>query len=764
MTTPAPDPRRDALVALCLALATVLLYWPVHAYDFVNLDDVDYIRRNVPVLAGLTLASVRWAFTTLWTSFWMPLTWLSFMVDSQLYGTGAGGYHVTNVLLHAASTVVVFVLLVRATGECWPSAFVAGLFALHPLHVESVAWVTERKDVLSTLVMLLTLGCYGRWVARPTAGRYLVTLVVFVLGLMAKPMFTTGAVLLLVVDLWPLRRFRGLPPVRLLVEKVPFVVLAVPFAMVTMLAGRHVVAPGELTDIPLAARLAAVCESYVTYLARTFWPSGLAVLYPEHLPPPLWQTALAALGLLAVTGFALAEARGRPWLTAGWLWYVLALVPVSGIVRIGNFASADRFTYVPLLGIFVVAAWAANELATPPARRWVAVGFAGGVLTVCATVARSQLAYWHDGITLFERTIAVTGANPIAQYMLGLALADRGRTDEAMTRYAESLRLRPDYAHAHTSLGRLLLDRGRLDDAVAHLSAALRSDPEDAFAHDALAHVFVQQGRYDEAIAHYVQALRFEPDVPAIHIGYGAALAARGRLKEATAEYAAALRVRPDDAEAHDNLANALAAQGRVDEALAEYAAALRLRPDFAAAHLNLALFLAERGRFADAIEHYRAALRIRPDDARAHADLGNALAADGKLDEAILEYTEALRLEPGYAGAHNNLANALVMLGRVDEGIAHYGEALRLDPGYAEAHYNLGMVEADRGRSAAAIGHYTEAVRIRPDYAAAHRQLGIVLGTEGRIEEARVHLAEALRIDPADAASRQALETLGRR
>ena len=756
------ESRSDAPVALLLALATLLLYWPVHGYDFVNLDDVDYVRRNAPVLAGLTLASVRWAFTTLWTSFWMPLTWLSFMVDSQLYGTGPGGYHVTNVLLHVASTILVFLLLARATGRRGPSAFVAGLFALHPLHVESVAWVTERKDVLSTLFMLLTLWCYGRWVARRSAARYLVTLLVFVLGLMAKPMFTTAALLLLVLDLWPLRRFSGVPPVGLLVEKIPFLALALPFAMVTMLAGHHVVARAELTDVPIAARFASACESYLTYLVRTAWPSGLAVLYPEHLPPPLWRTGLAALGLVTVTGVALAAARRRPWVTAGWLWYVVALVPVSGIVRIGNFASADRFTYVPLLGIFVVAAWTANELATTRGRRYVALGLAAAALATCATVARVQLGYWRDGITLFERTIAVTDDNPVVQYMLGLALADRGRTDDAMARYAESLRLRPDYAHAHTSLGRLLLDRGRVDEAIAHLTAALHSDPEDAFAHDALAHVLEQQGRHAEAIAHYVEALRIEPDVPAIHTGYGAALAAQGRLKEAAAEYAAALGTRPDDAEAHNNLANALAAQGRGDEALAHYAAALRLRPDYARAHVNLALFLAERGRFPDAIEHYRAALRLRPDDARLHADLGNTLAAQGKLDDAVAHYTEAIRLEPGYAGAHNNLANALVMLGRVDEGVAQYDEALRLDPDYAEAHYNLGMVEADRGRTAAAIEHYTVAVRIKPDYAAAHRELGILLESRGQMDQARAQLAEALRLDPSDAAAKRALAGLG--
>ncbi len=713
-------------LAVVLAIVTIALYWPVHGYDFINFDDVDYVRANPPVLAGLTLASVRWAFTSLLGSFWIPLTWLSFMLDSQLYGTGAGGYHVTNALLHVASSVLLFEILRRATGQPWPSAFVAGLFALHPLHVESVAWVTERKDVLSTLFLFLTLAAYGAYAARPTMRRYLLTLLVFVLGLMAKPMLVTLPILLLAVDLWPLDRFPRTPLRRLLVEKIPFLVLSVPAAIVTMSSGGHLDVSAPLAGVPIGPRLLNACENYVVYLVRTIWPSGLCVLYPEY-DAPAWRAVLAGLALAAATVLALRMARRRPYVIAGWVWYLVALAPLVGMVRIGHFATADRFTYIPLIGIFTLVAWTANELATTHRRRVVALTAAAAVLLGATVAARVQLGYWRDPVTLFERTIAVTGPNFVVQYLLGLALVDRGRTDEAMARYAEALRIRPGYVNALTSFGVLLFESGKVDEAIAHYQMALRGDPRDVFAHGNLANALLRQGRTSEALAHYEEALRIRPDVAETHNGYGKALAALGRAQEAIAQYSTAVRLKPDYADGHNNLANALADRGAVDEALAHYAEALRIVPTHVTARANLGRFLAEHGRFDDAIVQYREALRVEPDDARLHVDLGNALAAVGKLGDAVPHFADAVRIDPRYAGAHNNLANALVMLGRVDEGVTHYTEALRLDPQYAEAHRNLGMVLREQGRIDEARRHFDDALRINPDDQAARQQLEAV-------------------------------------
>lgn len=751
--------RADLWLALLLAALTIALYWPVHTYDFVNYDDVDYVVQNAPVRAGLTPASVTWAFSALYVGFWIPLTWLSFMADAQLYGANAGGFHVTNVFLHVASTLLLFVLLTRATGRRWPSAFTACLFAIHPLHVESVAWVTERKDVLSTLFLLLTLASYGRYAARPAAGRYLLTLLVFVLGLMAKPMLTTVPLLLLVVDFWPLRRFSGLPPARLLLEKLPFLALAVAAGLLTMFAGNHIVAHAPLEGVAIGDRVASALESYALYLAKAVWPSGLAPLYPDLVPTPAWSAVLAALSLAAITAVALAMRARRPYLIAGWLWYVVALVPVSGLVKIGPFTMADRFTYVPLIGIFAIAGWGLTELAI--AQRALALALAAVALVGSLAVARRQIEYWRDSVTLIERTIAVTGDNPVAQYLLGLALADQGRTDEAIARYQEVVRIKPDYAHPRASLGQLLFEQGKVDDAIAQYDAALRADPSDAYAHAGLADALQQGGRLDDAISHYAEALRVDPGLSGARNGYGRALAAEGRKAEAAAQYAEVLRQTPENAEGHNNLANVLAEQGRADEAVAHYKAALRVRPGYTAARVNLAILLAEHGRFAEAAEHYAAALRARPDDAHLQGDFGNVLAAQGKLDEAVAHYGEALRIDPDSVSLHNNLGNALALLGRADEAIAQSREALRLDPRYAEAHYNLGIMLLDRGRAGEASGEFSEALRIKPTYAAAHTQLGIALRNQGRPSEAGPQFAEALRLDPSDATAERELAAL---
>ena len=716
--------RVEPWLPVVVAVVTLALYWPVHGYDFINFDDVDYVRANGPVLAGLTPESARWAFTTLLGSFWIPLTWLSFMLDSEVYGTGAGGYHVTNALLHVASSVVLYEILRRATRQPWPSAFVAGLFAVHPLHVESVAWVTERKDVLSTLFLFLTLWAYGAYAARPTTQRYLLTLLVFVMGLMAKPMLVTLPILLLLVDWWPLGRVERTGLRRLLVEKIPFVVLSVPAAFITMFSGGHLDVSAPLEGVPIGTRLLNACENYVVYLGRTIWPSGLCIHYPAY-DAPAWRAVLAGLGLVAATILALRMARRRPYVIAGWGWYLVSLLPLIGMVRIGHFATADRFTYVPLIGIFVLVAWTASELVTTPRRRAAALCTGAIVLTSATVAARIQLGYWRDPVTLFERAIAVTGPNFVPQYLLGLAFVDRGRNDDAMVHYAEALRIRPGYVNALVSMGVLLFERGRVDEAIAHYQMALRGDPRDVFAHGYLANALVSQGRTTEALAHYAEALRIDPNVAETHNGYGKALAAQGRTDEALVEYSTALRLKPHDPDAHNNLANALADRGRVDEALSHYTEALRIRPTHVTARSNLGRFLAEHGRFDDAIVQYREALRIQPDDARLRVDLGNALAASGKLADAVPHFADAVRLDPAYAAAHNNLANALVMLGRVDEGITQYAEALRLDPQYAEA----------------------------------HRNLGLVLREQGRIAEARTHFEEAVRIDPGDQGARQALD-----
>lgn len=727
-TAPAPPPSTpaafDLRIAVALAIAVVILYWPVHGYDFIRFDDPDYVQSNPPVLAGLTWSSITWAFSNLQAGFWIPLTWLSFMLDTQLFGTGAGGYHVTNVLLHAVNAVGLFALLAGATGRRWESAFVAALFALHPQRVESVAWVTERKDVLSTLFLLLTLWCYGVYARRPSIGRYVLTVALYVLGLTAKPMLTTLPFLLLCIDLWPLGRFTRWPTPRLLLEKLPFLFFSGGSAVMAMVGGHHVDASAPFAGVVVGDRLANAAQSVVLYLLRMVAPVGLAVLYPEHPPPPWWQTAATVALLGAVTAGALRLRSSRPYLIAGWLWYLMALVPVSGIVKFGHFALADRFTYVALLGVYVAIAWGAGEWVTGAGRRTAASVAAAIALIGSAACTALQVPYWRDTVTLFQRTIAVTGPNPVAHYILGLEFAERGDRAAAIAHYTEALRLRPGYAHAESSLGLVLFEQGRVDEAIAHYEAALQVEPTEPYAHANLGLALERKGRAAEALDHFARASWVEPRVASFRLNYGRALATAGRRDEAVVEYRAALALAPDSAEAHNNFANLLADQGQADEAFAHYGAALRARPDYATGHANLANFLAQHGRFDDAVAHYTAALRLTPDDAPLRSDLGNALAASGKLDDAVAQYTEALRRQPDNAGTHINLANALAMLGRVDDGLAQYREALALDPSRADAHFNWGIVLEEHGQVADAISHYTAALKIRPDYAEARERL----------------------------------------
>ncbi len=750
--------RRDLEIAVALAVVTLILYWPAHGFDFIQLDDMEYVHSNAPVRAGLTLDSIKWAFTTLLGSFWMPVLWLSFMFDSTFYGPDAGGYHVTNVLLHAASTVVMFELLRRATGRRWPSAFVAALFAVHPLHVESVAWIIERKDTLSTLFLLLTLWAYGAYAAQPTGQRYALTLLLFVLGMMAKPMLMTMPILLLAIDLWPLNRFEGMPPRRLLLEKVPFLVLAVPPAFIAMASGHHLDDGPTIGLGVLAGRAAMACEAYVLYLVKMVWPSGLAVLYPQY-DVPVWRSSLAALLLVAITAAALGLARRRPYVTAGWLWFVVSLLPVSGLVRTGEYAMADRFTYVSLLGIFVIVAWGASELIATRRQQTIAAVLGGAALLALTVVARIQLGYWQNGVTLFERTLAVTSDdNFVIQYVLGLAYAQAGRGDDAITRFNAALRLKPGYANAHASLAQLLAERGDTDEAKAHYEMALSVAPDEGFALVNLGNMMMGEKRYAEAMTQYSSALRANPDNAEAHTGYGRALAEQGRIAEAITHYTTALRLRPENPEAHNNLANALVGQGQDAEAQRHYEAAVRLRPAYEQAQSNFGIFLAERGRFAEAAEHFAAAVKLNPGDANTQSNLGNALAAQGKFEDAVGPFTESVRLDPNSASNQNNLANVFATLGRVDDSLSHYQAALQIEPGYAEAHFNMAMVLAEHDRAAEAIGHYGEAIRLKPDYAAAHAQLGLLLRAQGKLDEATKHFQEALRLDPNDPVARREL------
>jgi tetratricopeptide (TPR) repeat protein len=541
-------------IPIALAALTIAAYARVAGNGFINLDDNDYVTASPHVQAGLTWSSIRWAFTTGHSANWHPLTWLSHMLDCQLYGMNAGGHHLTNLALHVASTLLLFHLFLRTTGALLPSAFVAAVFGLHPLHVESVAWVAERKDVLSAFFWILTTLAYVHWTEKKGPARYALVLALFALGLMSKPMLVTLPFTLLLLDVWPLRR-TGAPFVR---EKIPLFLLAACSSVVTFLVQR---AQGAMTlsdRIPLGLRVENALVSYAAYLGKAVVPARLAVYYPHTAEAyPAWQVAGAALLLAVITWFALRSFRARPWLAVGWLWFVGTLVPVIGLVQVGSQAMADRYTYLPLIGLSAAVAFGAAEF-----RNALAVLLLVGAAAWTALTWR-QVGFWKNDRTLFGHLAEVMPENHLAHHILGCVYLREHRLDEAMAEFHTALRLRPSYAEAHSNLGMALELSGRAPEAIEAYEAALRWSPNLAEAHHNLGRLLATQGHLDAAIAQLEAAVQSNPDLVEAHVNLGNALIAKGRIDAAIAQFEKALELRPGSADVQHRLDAARAAGRR---------------------------------------------------------------------------------------------------------------------------------------------------------------------------------------------------------
>jgi tetratricopeptide (TPR) repeat protein len=536
------DQRTEIGLALSFMILTLVVYGQTVGFGFLHFDDNVYVTDNIQVRSGLTVDSLRWAFTTLEAGFWHPLTWISLMLDAQLYGSWAGGFHLTNVLLHGLATLILFITLSRVTGECWRSAFVAGVFALHPLHVESVAWVAERKDVLSGFFWMTVMASYAWYAARPGPGRYGLLLTFFVLGLMAKPMLVTLPFVLLLLDVWPLDRvlegrdgtergrFRRASLSMLILEKIPLLFLSTGFSILTYWSEHQAGALTAGASYPLEARVINALVSYAVYLEKMLWPAGLAAFYPH---PGIWpghSVFLSGLVLAGISGAVVLLARRRPYLGVGWLWYLGTLVPVIGIVQIGNIAMADRFTYLPLLGPAIMMAWGIPHLFERMGGGWsrrTAWVTGTAFLVVCAILSWQQVRYWNDTETLFLRALAVTGGNYKAHHGLGMALLEQGRFAEAEVHLRQSLGLRDD-------------DRARNDLGVIQMS----------------------QGRFADAEEQFRKASVLNPSVARYWNNHGAALGLQGRTAEAVPLFRRALQIAPAYDEARRNLEQARDRQG----------------------------------------------------------------------------------------------------------------------------------------------------------------------------------------------------------
>ncbi len=555
------------LTGVILAV-TVAVYAGSLNYGFIHLDDYDYVLDNSNVTKGITYESARWAFTTFHACNWHPLTWLSHMLDCELFGLDARGHHMTNLLLHLASTLILFLLLHRATGSLFRSAFVSAIFGVHPLHVESVAWISERKDVLSSFFWMCATWSYICYAQRPATRRYILVPLFFAMGLMAKQMLVTLPFVFLLLDYWPLKRFNLAPASQrdlggpgtntlrfLLWEKAPLFALSAAASAVVFIAQHTGGATASFDTIPFLTRLQNAILSYLLYIFKTAWPMKLAVFYPYPETISLWNAAGSAALLLAITAAVLFKARKFPYLATGWLWYVGTLIPVIGLVQIGAQAHADRYTYLPMIGLLILTVWGASDVANRLKLGGIfTLSAAGAALVVLTIAGYNQASYWRDSITLFTRTIAVTGNNWMAHNSLGSALKDAGRLEESIESYSESIRIRPYFAEAHNNLGVALTAAERGQDAADSFRTALRLKADYAEAHDNLGVVLAQQGMLSEALQHLTRALE----------------------------------LRPLNAKAHNNMGNLLSMMGKRDDAIRHYSEALRINPGHQGARKNL--------------------------------------------------------------------------------------------------------------------------------------------------------------------------------
>jgi protein O-mannosyl-transferase len=595
-------------ICIFLLLSTFAVYSQVQDHAFLNLDDPIYISENPNLKDGLSLESVIWAFTTSYDGNWFPLTWISHLLDYQLFGLSPKGHHLSSLLFHIANALLLFLVLLRMTGALWKSSFVALLFALHPLNIESVAWVSERKNVLSAFFWMLTLWAYTSYIYKPEFKRYLILTFFFVLGLMSKAMLVTLPFVLLLLDYWPLRRFinvnrcetshshKPLSFYYLIIEKVPLLVLSFGSSITTFIVQKFGGAVQSDISVPLKARIINAFVSYINYLKMMIWPKGMAILYPHPGTLPSWQGVVCAMVLLFITILVLQRVKSKPYLAIGWFWYLGTLVPVIGLVQVGVQAMADRYSYIPLIGIFITVAWGLPELV----EEW---GFKNKVLIFLALtyipvlmlLTWTNIHHWKNSISIFRHAISVT---EIAY---------------------------PDFAIVHNNLGRALRFEHRKE-AIHHYNMAIQINPKYALAYYNLGNALYKERRFEEAVSHFQTTIKLQPDFYIAHYNLGTLLIIMRRFEEGIHHFKMAIKYKPDFPDTHFNLGAVLLSQHNTVDAIIHYKAAINLKPNFPLAHLGLGHALYKELKYEDAILHYRIAIKQNPNLALAHDSLDRAL------------------------------------------------------------------------------------------------------------------------------------------
>jgi tetratricopeptide (TPR) repeat protein len=695
LTSPRESLFTKSLICLLLSSAVLIVYWQLTGFEFVNFDDPKYVIGNPTIKQGITLQGIRWAFVSVYASNWHPLSWISHMLDIQFFGMNPGMHHLTNVILHIINALMLFLILEKMTGALWRSAITAALFALHPLHVESVAWISERKDVLSIFFWMCTLMAYLWYVKGRSIQRYLIVVILYILGLLSKPMLVTLPFLLLVLDFWPLKRFKIrettdssnpqekqyvlLPQVLLLcLEKLPLLIIAVISSGMTIYAQRSGGALRPFEILSMTTRIENALVSYVAYLGKMIWPLNLAVFYPypDTLSP--YIVILSCILLLMVTVLVLFNAIRLPYLAVGWFWYLGTLIPVIGILQVGSQSMADRYTYIPLVGIFIMIVWGFQEALHRHSRGKTIFCVASvSVCTLLMYVSWIQTSFWKDSETLFTHAINVTSRNELAYYNLGKAFEDKGDKDGAIGNYEKALQIEPNDPDSHSSLATLLGEKGLFREATTHFNTALRINPRSIETMVNLANVLLRTGNTDSAIFYYKNALRMDPWNAEIYNNLGTAYVYGGELKTGAELFQKALRIRPKYEDAAENLMKAQAAltkienaivkleefikadprnpdlytkmaglrrqQGDMDQAIADYKKALEINPESVQALYGLVMIFSSRLEFSNALEKINIIRKIQPDNPNVYYDTACIYAKMNMPDKSVLWLKQAI-------------------------------------------------------------------------------------------------------------------------
>ena len=696
---------RSIYFYLVLALGTAVCFWQVRGFDFITFDDTGYVFDNPHVTTGLNVNNITWAFTTGHCANWHPVTWLSLMLDCQLFGPQAGWIHLTNLLFHVANTLLLFFVFKKMTNSLWPSAFVAAVFAIHPMHVESVAWISERKDVLSTFFWLLTMSAYVAYFRRGGSFRYVLTLAIFACGLMTKPMLVTLPFVLLLLDYWPLNRFeiqkneisrlnskRGrqvrksgerITLAKPILEKIPFFVLVIASSVITFFVQRSTGAVVDTTYISLQSRFANALVSYAIYIVKMFWPANSAIFYPfPKAGLPFWQAALSFLLLVVISLLVIRFGSKRKYLPVGWFWFVGTLVPVIGLVQVGVQAYADRYTYIPYIGLFIMIAWGISELVSKWKYRKIIVGtFMFIVLAVLGIWTVRHVSYWKNSETIFSHALKVTKNNYVVHNCLGEYYLRQGELTRAIQECTKAININPYWSNAYINLGSAL----------------------------------AKEGRYAEALEQFRQGVELNPDVAGAHYNLGKALGIQGRFDEALEHFREAIRLDPDWADPMNDFAFVVAGhpelRNDVNEAIRFARRACEITEYKNMSYLNtLAALYASSNRFSEAAQTFKAALNVNPTSAILHSSLGNILLSQGKFREAIDQIKRSIEIEPNNPDAKNSLAWILATC--PDAGMRNPSEAIRLaQEACIATNYKQASKLDTLGAAFASAGRYSEAV-----------------------------------------------------